>query len=52
MEAWLLRGDTKRIDALQKRNPSGMKQARDVLDHLRKGRWPGIGRPTKREDAP
>jgi tetratricopeptide (TPR) repeat protein len=50
MEAWLLRGDMKRIKALQKRNPRGLEHAREVLDRLRKGNWPGIGRPTASTD--
>lgn len=47
MEGWLLRGEMDRIRALQERNPRGVKQARNVLDNLRKGQWPGIGRPIK-----
>lgn len=51
MEGWLLRGEADRIAALQKRNPRGMKQARGVLTDLRKGNWPGIGRPISSESG-
>jgi tetratricopeptide (TPR) repeat protein len=50
IEARLLEGDKEKLATLSRRNPSGMKAAREALENLRKGTWPGVGRPAKRKD--